>query len=122
MRKSAKIPTTQKSIELNVKKVRKFCTADDGSLDIDLAIRTIEQSISEGWRGIFEPRNEHKQIIKPKPQQKDKPLENSQGRFKNLPKDLYDSLRKRGVIDDEENLDYGELSEEEIAEINKYEV
>jgi hypothetical protein len=66
MRKKAKIPTTDKAIELNVNKIRKFCTASDGNLDIDLAIYTIERSISEGWRGIFEPRDERKQLMKPK--------------------------------------------------------
>jgi hypothetical protein len=66
VRRKAKIPNTERSKELGANNVRKYCTASDGNLDIELAMYTIEQSINYGWRGIFAPKDEHKQLITPK--------------------------------------------------------
>ena len=48
-RKEIKKPLTDKGIELTIKRLNKLSGGDN-----DKAIRIIEQSISQGWQGLFE--------------------------------------------------------------------
>lgn len=59
MRKKLKKPLTEKAKELLIKKLSEFETKQSG-----FANKALENSIENSWQGVFEPKNDQKQLPK----------------------------------------------------------
>lgn len=53
MRKELGRPMTDKAAELAVKKLRALSMTSSGEMDRDMAVRILEQSIMNGWKGLY---------------------------------------------------------------------
>lgn len=54
MRRQIKKPMTEKAIELAIKKLHELAAAPFGnSIDNDLAIQILNQSVMNSWQGLF---------------------------------------------------------------------
>ncbi|MDE7246703.1 MAG: hypothetical protein K2N43_02315, partial [Lachnospiraceae bacterium] len=54
MRKQIKKPMTEKAVDLAIKKLQELTTSPLGdSMDNDLAIQILNQSVMNGWLGLF---------------------------------------------------------------------
>ena len=52
-RKKMKHPMTDRAITLAMKEIEKLATDQSGTMNNDLAIKIIDQSIFRGWQGLF---------------------------------------------------------------------
>jgi len=66
MRKKIKKPMTEKAVELAIKKLHELATVPfSDSMDNDLAVQILNQSVMNSWQGLF-PLKEQKTNNTPK--------------------------------------------------------